>query len=228
MGEIAMSDITNADRAAWAATAIEAFTSECRMDGEDNQTKAKDLATNLVHYLRMECGLSLEEACNVIHNAVGMAEQETDEDGDGDDDQPIEREYGVRLFATFRGECDQTVKAFSFDEAVAKARLLKHNDFNYSINDNVEGDETLMVYGPDDDDRTETDPWAGDGASLDARPDGEPFSWDACQLVKDLAKLNPIAELLRGDDMKASVSVEQLGVIANLIIRAREMCPKEE
>ncbi|MBB4092423.1 hypothetical protein GGQ79_000908 [Ochrobactrum pecoris] len=31
-----MPDITNADRAASAANAIDAFTAECRMDGEDS------------------------------------------------------------------------------------------------------------------------------------------------------------------------------------------------
>ncbi|MCF1470601.1 hypothetical protein FS763_01480 [Agrobacterium vitis] len=75
-----MTDITSADRSALAATAIEAFTSVCRMDGEDNQTKAKDLATNLAHYLRLGCGLSFEETSNVIHNAVNMAELETEAD----------------------------------------------------------------------------------------------------------------------------------------------------
>lgn len=222
-----METITNADRAAWAATAIDAFTSECRMDGEDNQSKAKDLATNLVHYLRIECGLSLEEASNVIHNAVNMAEQETEEDSDGDeDDQRVEREYGVRLWATFRACAETTVTATSFGEAVTKARELDHGHFNFNIEE-MDGDESLTVFGPDDDDRDSTDAWESDGVEIDKRRAGEPFSWDACQLVKDLAKLDPIAELLRDDDMKAVVSIEQLGVIANLIIRARDMCNKE-
>lgn len=39
-----MTDITNEDRAARVATAIEAIASECRMDGEDNHTRAKYLA----------------------------------------------------------------------------------------------------------------------------------------------------------------------------------------
>ena len=95
-----MSDITNADRSAWAAEAIDAFTSVCRMDGEDNQTKAKDLATNLVHYLRLECGLSFEEASTVIHNAVHMAEQETEEDRGGDEDEPPKCKFRVQLAET--------------------------------------------------------------------------------------------------------------------------------
>ena len=109
-----MAEITNEDRAAWAATAIEAFTAECRMDGEDNQTKAKDLATNLVHYLRLECGLSLEEAGNVIHNAVGMAEQEAEEDGD-DGESPPKTVFRVKLSEKVYYLVD--VEAESEDEA---------------------------------------------------------------------------------------------------------------
>lgn len=149
MGEIAMSDITNADRAAWVATAIDAFTSECRMDGKDNQTKAKDLATNLVHYLRLECGLSFEEASNVIRDAVNMAEQETDEDGD-EDDQPIEREDGVRLWATFRACAQTTVTATSLAEAIEKAKLEKDGFHKFEI-ESCDGDETVHVFGPEGD-----------------------------------------------------------------------------
>lgn len=211
-----MSDITNADRAAWAATAIDAFTSECRMDGEDNQTKAKDLATNLVHYLRLECGLSLEEAGNVIHNAVSMAEEEADEDSDGDDG-PVLRTYGVRLFATFRGECDTEVEATSFEEAVAKAKLLTHDAYNYSIDDTIEGDETMMVYGPDENDPNDDDKWGGDGVEIDKRKDGEPFSWDTCQLTKDLAALA---------DIKNETYVREQTAL--LIARAKGFCSKGE
>lgn len=76
------SDISNSDRASWAAAAIEAFTSVCRMDGEDDETKAKDLATNLVHFLRLNVGMSFEDAKRVMFAAVQMAEMETNEDED--------------------------------------------------------------------------------------------------------------------------------------------------
>lgn len=214
-----MSDITNADRAAWAATAIDAFTVECRMDGEDNQTKAKDLATNLVHYLRIECGLSLEEAGNVIHNAVGMAEQEVDEDSDGDD-EPMLRTYGVRLFATFRGECNLELAATSFEEAVAKAKLVEHDDHNFSIDDTIEGDESMMVYGPSDDDPNDDDTWGGDGVDIDKRKDGEPFSWDAVQLTKDLAQL----DLSSTEAFKVGENWQKL---SRLVERAKALCTKE-
>lgn len=75
----------NMDRAAWAATAIEAFVGECRMDGEDDQTKAKDLITNLCHFLRLNVGMTAEEAATVAHNAINMFEQEVAEDPDDND-----------------------------------------------------------------------------------------------------------------------------------------------
>lgn len=80
-----MSDITNRDRAAWAAEAIDLFALTTRMDGEDEQTKAKDLATNIVHFLRLECGLSFEEAESVIMSAVNMARAEAEEDSDDEE-----------------------------------------------------------------------------------------------------------------------------------------------
>lgn len=82
-----MSDITNRDRAAWAAEAIDLFALTTRMDGEDEQTKAKDLATNIVHFLRLECGLSFEEARGVMESAVNMAEAEMLEDSDDEESE---------------------------------------------------------------------------------------------------------------------------------------------
>ena len=74
----------NFDRARWAAEAIETFASVCRMDGEDDETKAKDLVSDIVHFLRLSCALSFEDAAGVIQSAVDMAEMETNEDSDDD------------------------------------------------------------------------------------------------------------------------------------------------
>lgn len=208
-----MTDITNADRAAWAATAIDAFTLVCRMDGEDDQTRAKDLATNLVHYLRIECGMSFDEASVLMQNAVNMAHDETEEDND--DDAAIERTYGVRLWGTFRACAETTVTATSFDEAVSKARELEHGDFDFKIEE-MDGDESLTVFGPDDDDRDSDDAWEGEGVEVDKRTDGEPFSWDSCQLAKDLAALA---------DIKNDTYIREQTAV--LIARAKVFCTKE-
>ncbi|MGE1076289.1 hypothetical protein ACQJ22_27600, partial [Pseudomonas fragariae (ex Marin et al. 2024)] len=88
--------------------------------GEDDQTRAKDLVANLVHYLRIECGLSLEEAGNVIHNAVNMAEQETEEDSDSaDGEAPPKTLYRVKLCEKVYFLVD--IEAESEDEAIELA-----------------------------------------------------------------------------------------------------------
>lgn len=144
------------------------------------------------------------------------------------EEEPIIRTYGIRLWGTFRACVEDTVEAGSLDEAVKKAASLSLD--NYRLNSfNLEqrdGDESVTVYGPDDNDPNDEDAWGGDGVSVELHDEGEPLSWEACQLVKDLAKLEPIAELLQQDDIKATVSIEQLGVVANLVSRAKRACTK--
>lgn len=210
-----MTEITNEDRSAWAGTALTAFSAASGMPFAEKTDKVADLATNLVHFLRMECNVSIDEASEIMQKAVRMAAEEVSEDPDFVDDlPPPPRSYGVRLWATFRGSYETQVIATSFEEAVKKASELKHQEFNYEFDDDVEGDETMMVYGPEDGDTGEDDPWAGNGQEVDSRKDGEPFSWDACQLVKDLAKLHP--------------TEFESHVVVQLIKRAKNFCTKED
>ncbi|MDQ0422332.1 hypothetical protein J2045_003380 [Peteryoungia aggregata LMG 23059] len=130
--------------------------------------------------------------------------------------EPILRKYGVRLWATFRGECEVTVEATSYDEAIEKAKQLDHNDFNYTFDDSVEGDQTLHVYGPDDDNQDDDDEWAGDGVEIDMRKPGNPFSWDACRLVVGLAKLDGLPR-----DPQCMEAIE------GFISLAKSICTKE-
>ena len=53
---------TNSDRKKWAKVALEAFSKETHMQGEDNETKACDLIANLMHLLGPE---SFDAALNV-------------------------------------------------------------------------------------------------------------------------------------------------------------------
>lgn len=133
-----------------------------------------------------------------------------------EDDGPILRRYGVRLWATFRAVAETEVEAFSFESAVEKAKGISHHDFLYKIEDGAEGDETTHVFGPADEAPEDDDPWAGDGVEIDKRTDGEPFSWAACQIVKDLAKLH--------DFSNPTFGTEQ---VKALIKRAHEACQKE-
>lgn len=80
-----MIDINNSDRAAWAAEAIDAFCAVAGGHDEDDETKAKDLITNIIHFLRLNCKMTFEEARGVVESALNMAETEMNEDSDGDD-----------------------------------------------------------------------------------------------------------------------------------------------
>lgn len=173
-----MSDITNADRAAWTANAIDAFTAECRMDGEDKQTKAKDLITNLVHYLRHECDMTRDEARSVVDGAVRMAEAELIEDDEGLDEEPELKTFPVRLWITARMVCETEVEAASMEDAIAKAKELDFADYDF-VYEQQEGDETAYIAAPDDE--------LADPVEVDLREEGEPFSWEAVNIVKDLA-----------------------------------------
>ena len=216
-----MPDITNSDRASYAALAIDAFTVSHPMDGEDDQTKAKDLVTNVFHFLRLRCQLDANAARNAMQSAINMAEIEANEDSDGEDDEPVVRSYGVRMWATFRALAQTEIEATSYADAIEKAKAIEFtglHGFAFEIEDGneAEGDETMMVYGPDDDDPNDDDTWGGDGVEIDKRRPGEPFSWDACQLVKDLAALA---------DIKNESFVKEKA--AELIARAKSFCTKE-
>lgn len=103
------------------------------------------------------------------------------------DEEPPLRTYGVRLWATFRATAETSVEATSFAAALEAAKDLNIRDFSVSI-EGCEGDETIHLHGPDDDDPSTDDEWSGDGVEIDAREQGEPFSWEATRLVQDLAK----------------------------------------
>jgi len=79
-------EITNETRASWAAEAIGLHAFACKSD-EDAQTNAKDLVTNVFHFLRLDVGLSADEARAVMEAAIDMAEIEMNEDEDADSDE---------------------------------------------------------------------------------------------------------------------------------------------
>jgi hypothetical protein len=124
-------------------------------------------------------------------------------------DKAEPKEYPVRLWATLRGVAETTIEARNHDEAVEKARALKHSEFRFDPADgyDIEGDETIHVDWPYDEDEGD------DPVEIDKRKDGEPFSWVACEIVKELAALygNPDYE----------------DAVHDLISRAKVACSKE-
>lgn len=132
-----------------------------------------------------------------------------------DEPEAVVRKYGIRLWATFRGECDITVEATSFEAAIEAARKLDHNDHNFTFTDTVEGDQSAQVFGPDDDNPDDDDEWGGDGVEVDMRADGDPFSWTACHITKELAAL-----------FDKPQDPECLSIVTNLISEAHRACNK--
>lgn len=129
------------------------------------------------------------EEIQVIDRATGQdvtpAEAEEDQG-------PVLKTYGVRFWATFRACASTQVEAFNEAGAVAVAKTVDWRDLDFTAdreNFTSEGDETAHLFGPADDETDNDDPWSGDALEIDLREEGEPFSWIAVAIVKDLAKL---------------------------------------
>lgn len=69
--------VTNSDRAAWAAEALQAFRDKHDADG-DMQTDIKDLITDLLHLARRECGVT--DAEEFAASAARMHDEEATDD----------------------------------------------------------------------------------------------------------------------------------------------------
>lgn len=132
-----------------------------------------------------------------------------------EDHGPIVKNYGVRCWATFRAFAGIQVEAFNFDGAMAVAKTIDWDGLNFSI-ETMDGDETVYVFGPEDADAVHDDPWNGDGVEIDLRADGEPFSWVAVAIVKELAAL-------------ASTRYQRLTIekVRDLMTRAAAACGKD-
>lgn len=127
-------------------------------------------------------------------------------------DEPELKQYRLRIRATARVENEDTVTAATLEEATAKAAAVDLDDYRwgyrYNSDDGVEGDELIYLteVGNDTDDEIE----------VDRRREGDPFSWTACDIVKDLAKLYTRTLESSVDDVRS------------LIARAHDACTKSE
>lgn len=79
-----MTELTNADRADYALTAIDAFNEACPGEA-DLQTQIKDLMTNIAHLARFN-DLDIQM---IFDLAMDMAGEEELEDEDGDIDAVV-------------------------------------------------------------------------------------------------------------------------------------------
>jgi hypothetical protein len=77
-----MAEIGNATRAEWANYALSSFREVSGGHGNSEEENARDLVSDVFHYLRIDCGLSPEEARGQVEMALRMAESEAEEDSD--------------------------------------------------------------------------------------------------------------------------------------------------
>lgn len=113
----------------------------------------------------------------------------------------LTNEYSVRVMATVREEVySNTHTGVDVDDIV---RQLREIHFKYEY-DAVEGDEIAFII---EENELGT---ADDEVEADLRWQGEPYSWDACILVKEMAAL-------KEDELT-------LGKLVELVQRAKGMC----
>lgn len=74
-----MSEITNADRAGWAQTALDAFKASHQCEG-DAKAIIQDLIGDLLHLARRAHGLNQDDLYHIARSAADMQFAETIED----------------------------------------------------------------------------------------------------------------------------------------------------
>lgn len=74
-----MTDITNADRAEWARSALTAFKASHKCD-EDDQANIKDLISDLLHLARREHNMGQDDLYAMTRGAADMHLAEYTED----------------------------------------------------------------------------------------------------------------------------------------------------
>jgi uncharacterized protein YprB with RNaseH-like and TPR domain len=121
---------------------------------------------------------------------IGTAEPEGDDMTDDYDEagEPTQT-YKVRLMVTARIHAEDTFEAQGDEAAQKYVEALNPRDFiySYSSDDGVEGDE--VAFWSLEDDETGG---VGDEGEVVLMKEGEPFSWDAVNITKDLAKLQTV------------------------------------
>ena len=90
--------------------------------------------------------------------------------------------YQVRLVVTTRAIHDLEVDAVDDDHAFNLVQQIRARDYAWAFEEGMEGDEIAYITNRDD---GELD--CGADIEVDLRSKGEPYSWVACEIVKQLA-----------------------------------------
>lgn len=115
--------------------------------------------------------------------------------------------YKVRLAVTARVFAEETFEAANDEAAQQYVEALDPADFDYtySADDGIEGDEVAFWTRDDDEDLLHE-------TEVVLKADGEPLSWEAVEIVKELAKLH------------AAPTLDNIEALTVLISRAHLAC----
>ena len=87
--------------------------------------------------------------------------------------------YNVRLWVTTRAYHEIEVDAADDEQAFNLVQQIRMADYGWAFGENgIDGDEMAMITGNDDGELE---------IEVDLRAKGEPYSWVACEIVKQLA-----------------------------------------
>ncbi len=104
---------------------------------------------------------------------------------------PLILSWPVRVMATVRASATVTVEAFDLDQAIEEVKKIDVRDLVYETDGDteIEGDEIAYIGAHRDAPADDFLNW--DDVDVDMRQPGTSFSWQACQFVERIAKLNP-------------------------------------
>ena len=99
-----------------------------------------------------------------------------------DDEGPEMIEFSFRVGVTTRAFYEIEFEAESLEKAREHAATINAAEYIAHFPEGIEGDQIGYLRQSDD--------FTGDDVEVDLRDEGEPFSWDACEIVKKLGAVS--------------------------------------
>ncbi len=133
------------------------------------------------------------------------------------EEEPEPQTFHVRLWATFRAMSEDTIEAMDYDDAIAKAKELEFQYYNFTIEEGQpDGDESVHVFSEED--------WTdGEPVEVDRRSLGAVFSWEACNLVDELAARSLPDDETPGDPSRSFDPKHEVAAFHDFIRAARDL-----
>lgn len=98
-----------------------------------------------------------------------------------DEDGPNMIEFSFRIGVTTRAFYKIDFEAENVEKAREHAATINPAEYLAHVSEGIEGDQIGYLRQSDD--------FSGDDIEVDLRDEGEPFSWEACEIVKKLSAL---------------------------------------